>query len=72
MKHRIYSAEMIAPDGRCYSVRYLQTADELAGLQAVGLIPSNVCEVVGMQDAADQLVASLEMQSELMQGGLLQ
>lgn len=67
-----YSATFTLPDGRVFQVRYLLDAEELAGLQAVGLIPLDACQVVGMQEAADNLVAHIEAQSYRAFGGVLQ
>lgn len=69
---KVFSAALILPDGRSFSIRYLLDADELAGLQAVGLIPDHACEVVGLQDAADSLLAALEKQAHTAMGGLTQ
>lgn len=54
------TAEQTGRDGLTYSVRYLLEPDELAGLQAAGLVPRDACEVVGMQAVADGVVAMLE------------
>lgn len=69
---KVYSAALILPDGRAYSVRYLLEPDELAGLQAVGLIPDNCCELVGLQDAADVVLAELEKECHTARGGVIQ
>lgn len=68
---KVYSAAIILPDGRTFSIRYLLAADELAGLQAAGIL-GEVSEVVGMQQAADGLVAHWEKQSFIDNGGNLQ
>lgn len=59
------------PDGMLYSVRYLLTDSELAGLQRAGLI-GEVFEVVGVQTAAAQLTAKYEKEAMLADGGYLQ
>ena len=69
---KAYSATFTLADGRVFSVRYLLDAEELAGLQAVGLIPHDACQVVGMQEAADNLIAHIEAQSYKAFGGVLQ
>ena len=69
---KVYSAALILPDGRAYSVRYLLEPDELAGLQAVGLVPDHAFELVGLQDAADCLLAGLELQAHTALGGPIQ
>ena len=69
---KVHSAALLLPDGRSFSVRYLLDADELAGLQAVGLIPDHAFEVVGMQDAADCVIAEMERQAYTARGGLAQ
>jgi hypothetical protein len=56
----VYSYQAIGADGNQYSVRLMLTPDELRGLQRAMLVPLNVCEVIGLQDAADGLVATLE------------
>jgi hypothetical protein len=57
---KVYSATQTGRDGLLYSVRYLLEPGELAGLQAAGIVPADADEVVGMQGAADGLVAMLE------------
>ena len=69
---KVYSAALILPDGHSYSVRYLLTAEELAGLQAVGLVPDHACEVVSLQDAADCVLAGLEKRAHTALGGAIQ
>lgn len=69
---KVYSACLILPDGRTFSVRYLLDAEELAALQAVGLVPDHASEVVGMQDAADYVLAQLELQAYAVNGGVFQ
>ena len=46
-------------DGKLYAVRYLLTPEELAGLQKAGII-GDVVEIVGLQSAAETVVAMLE------------
>ena len=72
MKFKVYSSAMIAPDGHLYSVRYLLDPEELAGLQAAGLVMDNCCEVIGMQDAADLIAADFERQCVVEMGGFVQ
>ena len=69
---KVFSAAFVLPDKRTFSVRYLLEPEELAGLQAVGLIPNHAFEVVGMQDAADCLLAGLEKQVHAASGGAIQ
>lgn len=56
---KVYSAIQTGADCQQYSVRCLLTPEELAGLQAAGII-REAEEVVGMQDVADGFVALLE------------
>lgn len=72
MNFRVYSAAMLAPNGKLYSVRYLLDEAELAGLRSAGLVPENTCEVIDMQDAADIIAADFEMQTQIAGGGRLQ
>lgn len=72
MKFKVYSSTMIAPAGHAYSVRYLLDPEELAGLQAAGLIADNTCEVVGLQEYADIIAADFERQTAMAMGGYLQ
>lgn len=58
-------------DGRMYGVRYLLSREEKDWLQRKGVI-GEVAEVVGMQAAADALVASLERDALLYEGGMVQ
>jgi len=67
----VWSATDQAADGQIYSVRYLLTPDELAGLQAAGLV-GNVEEVVGLQDVADGIVATFERDLVMACGGRVQ
>ena len=46
-------------DGKEYAVRYLLTPEELGGLQKAGIV-GDVIEIVGLQDAAESVVAMLE------------
>ena len=68
---KVYAASAVGLDGAPYSVRLLLEPEELAGLQAAGII-GEVQEVVGMQDAADSLVAGLQKQFYTASGGLPQ
>lgn len=58
-------------DGKLYSVRYLLTREELAGLQAADLL-GDVDEVIGMQEAADSVVAAFERDAVVACGGAIQ
>ena len=68
---KAFAEEKTGADGRCYSVRYLLTEDELRGLQTAGLI-GEVQEVVDVQEAAAALVASWERAAMVAAGGLVQ
>lgn len=68
---KAYSTEMQGSDGLTYSVRLLLEPQELAGLQSAGVI-GEAHEIVGMQDAADSLVANLQKQYYTATGGLVQ
>ena len=58
-------------DGHAYGVRYLLTREEKDRLQRSGVI-GEVAEVVGMQAAADALVAQFERDAMLYEGGSVQ
>lgn len=69
---KIYSAERTGRDGQAYAIRYLLTADELAGLQTAGLVPADACEVVGLQEVADGVLAGFERDAAVMAGAVMQ
>jgi hypothetical protein len=58
-------------DGRLYGLRYLLTDQECRHMQSVGLL-GEVFEVVGMQTAADQTMATFECDQMLHKGGAIQ
>jgi hypothetical protein len=58
-------------DGKVYGVRYLLTREEKDWLQRRGVI-GEVAEVVGMQAAADALVAQFELDAMVYEGGRVQ
>lgn len=58
-------------DGKLYGVRYLLTAEEVAGLQRAGLI-GEVAEIVGMQAVVDAMAAQFERDALLSEGGHIQ
>lgn len=58
-------------DGKVYGVRYLLTREEKDWLQLRGVI-GEVAEVVGMQAAADALVAQFERDAMVYDGGRVQ
>ena len=68
---KIYSETKRAPDGREFSVRYMLTAEELAGLQGAGLL-GEAEELVWMQHAADSFCAQWERDAHVLQGGVVQ
>ncbi len=68
---KVWSINQAGRDGKLYSVRYLLTLEELAGLQAAGLI-GDVDEVIGMQEAADSVVAMFERDAAVACGGATQ
>ena len=68
---KVYSAMLLTDEG-AWNVRYLLHPEELEGLQAVGLVPMNAAEVVGMQNVADMAVCKLEKQFYTATGGKIQ
>jgi hypothetical protein len=72
MTLKAWSYGAIGSDGRHYGVRLLATVQELEAWQRAGLVPPQVIELVGMQEAADQLVAEFERESHVQKGGVLQ
>lgn len=68
---RIWSETKTGTDGRQYDVRYMLTRQELEHMQKVGLV-GDVGEIVGMQTAADAMVAQLEREAMLVEGGRVQ
>ena len=67
----VFGAIQRGADGKDYGVRYLLTREELAGLQAAGLV-GEVDEVIGMQEAADSVVAAFERDAVVACGGAIQ
>jgi len=68
---KVWSIGQTGCDGKLYSIRYLLTPEELAGLQAAGLL-GDVDEVIGMQEAADSVVAMFERDVAVACGGAIQ
>ena len=68
---KVWSETKTGSDGLSYSVRYLLDDEELDGLQSAGLVGA-VYQVIGMQDAADRLMAGYEKQQFEASGGLVQ
>ena len=69
---KAYSTTATGADGLAYSVRYLLEPDELAGLQAAGLVPMDAAEIVSLQSVVDGLVASFERDCWRAAGGVVQ
>lgn len=65
---KVYSFETIGADGNQYSVRLMLTPDELRGLQGALIVPLTVSEVIGVQNVADGLMATLERDLLVAQG----
>lgn len=68
---KVYAASVTGNDGLAYSMRLLLEPEELAGLQEAGIL-GEVGEVIGMQHAADLLVAGLEKEFYTATGGQIQ
>lgn len=68
---RAYTETRRGADGREYSVRYLLEPQELAGLQAAGLI-GEVCELMAVCDADELLTAAYEQIAYQIEGGVVQ
>ena len=68
---KVWAEEKAGNDGLIYSIRYLLDSEEVCGLQSAGII-GPVSEIVGMQDAADCLVAGFEKQFYTASGGVVQ
>jgi hypothetical protein len=69
---RPYSGTVRGKDDLPYSVRFLLTDDERDGLARAGVLPDDVCEIIGMQDAIEQTEVRFEMQAYTALGGQLQ
>lgn len=67
-----YSGTVRGKDGQPYSVRFLLTDDERDGLARAGVLPDDVSEIIGMQDAIEQTEVRFEMQAYTALGGQLQ
>ncbi len=68
---KIWSHDVAGNDGHTYSLRTMLTEAEVRGLQAAGVLPGSVAEVIGMQTAADQLAAMYEREAFVCKGGRL-
>ena len=69
---KVYSTFMASPvNGLVYGVRLLLTDEELAALRKAEIL-GNVAEVIGMQHAADLMVAELELECHTATGGVIQ
>ena len=68
---KVWTETKTGNDGLKYSVRYLLEDDELSGLQNAGVIGS-VYQIVGMQEAADSVIAGFEKQIYTSFGGQVQ
>lgn len=68
---KVYSFDRTGSDGLRYSVRVLLTPEELRGLQKAQIVPIDVEEIVGMQGAADELIAEFEKDNYLSDGNRL-
>ncbi len=69
---KVFSYEAQGRSGARYDVRLLLEDAELAALQAEGLVPAHVVEVVGMQTAADTVMAQFEREALVACGGVVQ
>lgn len=67
----VWGAIKRGTDGKDYGVRYLLTREELAGLQAAGLV-GEVEQIEGLQAVADGIVAMYEREAVLACGGSVQ
>ena len=70
-RQKVWSEIKEGSDGLSYSVRYLLDDEEMNSLQNVGIVGA-VYQLVGMQDAADLLVAGYEKQQHESNGGTIQ
>jgi hypothetical protein len=70
---KVWSFNARGLDGCDYSVRLLATDAELEGWQRGSLVPSrHITQVIGMQPAADALIARIEYDSHTASGGKIQ
>jgi hypothetical protein len=68
---KVYAETRKGRDGLEYGIRYLLEPGEYDGLRKARLI-GECCEVVGMQEVADQTVGGLEAEMHRLSGGTLQ
>lgn len=68
---KVWSELKTGADGRLYGVRYLLTDEECRHMRTVGAI-GDVCEVISMKAAADQVVAAFERDQMIQEGGAIQ
>lgn len=68
---KVWSEFKTGTDGRLYGVRYLLTDEECRHMQTVGII-GDVCEVISMKTAAEQVIAAFERDQMVYDGGAIQ
>ena len=68
---KVWNEFKTGADGRLYGVRYMLDNEELAGLQAAGLV-GDASEIIGMKEYADHVLADFELQSYKSAGGAVQ
>ena len=68
---KVWSELKTGKDGRLYGVRYLLTDEERRHMSSIGLI-GDVCEVVSMKTAADQVMAAFDRDQMICDGWAIQ
>lgn len=69
---KVYSGTVKDAFGAKHSQRYLLTAEEYDSQMDAGVLPTDTCEVIGMRDYAQVVMATYEVQAILETGGRLQ
>lgn len=56
---KVWSADLLAPDGVLYSVRWMGTDEELQSWQAKGFVPMNAEEVISVDVVTEAALAEM-------------
>ena len=69
---KVFSANLMAPDGVLHSVRWMGTDEELQSWQAQGFVPLNAEEVLSIDIITEAALAAMAFALLPVQGRVLQ
>ena len=69
---KVWSANLLAPDGVLYSVRWIGTDKELESWQAMGFVPMNAEEVLSVDVVTEAALADMAFALLPLAGRVLQ